>query len=1674
MYPNGQRDPSRPFQMPPPPPPMSPPNASTLGPGMMNIPPPPPRYPSAPGHLGPAGLPPPPGPPPGSALNQQAPWHSTWGRMYDSRGTFVPPPPPTQHTTNYNPKLHAGAAPGQIITIPPPPPPSEQMSATYIPQGDTYGEGVGIPGLGGIADEMMAPMAGHSPWAQAAGHGQPGGGSTPLDDQAGRDRLYPSGLQNRGASTASNATTSGGVPHELAVQWPLDKVLLWLQGNNFSKDWQETFKGLNLHGAHFLELGSAHGGRGNFGMMHQQVYPRLAQECTTSGTGWDQTRERDEGKRMRRLIRAIVTGRPVDLAKMTTSHTRKESISGGQMSLPSAGTDAGDSPNTPIKAPGPGFSGRRVSTTRTTTMPTLTNSTMSSDNSHRNLLKHIDADGRRQSPTASEPGEAGGARVIGKDSPSGSPNLPIQAQFASSTPNLSASPHSARFGHRSRNSTDSLSSNAAHYGSGVPPEASQMLRNGMNIDEIMSSTRNGEGRRYGHESRHSPLESGDRSAGTEPPSSAKEKSFLSFLSRKKRQENNGTYPSPEDLESPTSPALNFKPSSLGTRTGHSSETSLDRPNSYFSVLDPKAKRSLMGRAFVLATADHWNYRMVDVTDVENATELRQTICINVGLPDADAHIYVTELGKFDHDDALDDIRLLTNRKLKADGSGSLKLYVQPKAMAGLGVNVAAEGQLSPSYVPPGFSRDEDAYARLNGQRPRSSSSPPSSRQNSTAVPAQNDRDDKALAQEATDYRAEMARKGQAYLEKRRQAALKENSPSESASYGIVGRNVDFDQPRGSPFEDKHPDKLFPQRRAPAPPGDPSATLIKANSLSKKTGDRMRLSQGSIEGYPRRPSTSTGEMPEMSEAGKRRPALATNPAGGIKSALAGMGRGFAGLGHPSRSLSPNRVASAPVNANTENSGFDQQRGKRTSKVDFISKDGGDASGRGSSPSGSLSSGTWSKDHLPLFVPDYSPGGALLAPSDFNNDLVHKVGRDSDSVAKTRTAGSHNQRAPFPGDLTPASRMSANFARIESAPLPRRKSHGPDVNFVETEVNFSRPAPAAQPAAQDEDSGDDSDDGLFAVPISSRSQGNDKGKGTATPTQGKEGNASGSVERRPSLTLNTTRTSRAGKGLSVSFNSPQSANPKTGEGDDDESARSSRSSQRTPASDAWESENDSMLNRRKSFIEKDVWAVRPPTDALIDNLEDFFPNLNVDQPVLEDGEVEMPPSPIAEADENVQEQAKSPAPTPSMPTSPPPAIPPSRTASLYNESDTLGSDESTLKALERPASIQSVAQRSVRRSGGLGRMKSIREVARGAHEANKRFTQTQIAQQPAAASKSSNNNSALLRRKSTKMFNANIVQIRPDRGSIVMPQIPQDVLPKRQTTFRWFKGQLIGKGTYGRVYLGMNATTGEFLAVKEVEVNPKAAQGDKNKMREMVAALDQEIDTMQHLDHVNIVQYLGCERKETSISIFLEYISGGSIGSCLRKHGKFEESVVASLTRQTLSGLAYLHREGILHRDLKADNILLDVDGTCKISDFGISKKTDDIYGNDKSNNMQGSVFWMAPEVIRSQGQGYSAKVDIWSLGCVVLEMFAGRRPWSKEEAVGAIYKIANGETPPIPEDVQMTISPYAIAFMLDCFTVNPSERPTANKLLSQHPFCELDPNYNFNDTELYAKIRGTFR
>ncbi|PHH82301.1 hypothetical protein CDD82_6409 [Ophiocordyceps australis] len=1652
MYPGGQRHVSgsdgaaRAFQMPPPPPPMSPPMAGPSINNMMNIPPPPPRYAAAAGSA--VALPPPPGPPPPLVHQQlhqhpqhlppqhhshhhhQPSWHGNYGRLYDGRaGMGMPHPPPNGQHQPYNPKLHAHMA-APVVSLPPRA--TEGMSATYVPSGDSYGVGVGIPAFaaGDVAAASWQTTTPSSTTDTAA--------TTPLADDAGardRDRLYThssAAAHSRGLSNASSAAGST-IPPDVAAQWPLDTVLIWLAQNQFSKDWQETFKGLNLHGTQFLELGSLHGGRGNFGMMHQKVYPRLAQECCQSGTGWDQSRERDEGKRMRRLIRSIVTGKPVDSSKLSNSHSRKcsSTTAGGH-----GGADAADSPNTPLNAYEAGFAARPSSQTRSTTMPALNNAAAtSSDHSQRTPLKHVDTEpSRRLSPMTNQLPEPvifwsiGGSKT---DSPNGSPSpqLPLLAS-ASATALSSSSPSSTKFGHRTRNSTDSVSSNAAIYGSGVPEDAAAILSRGLSLGEMLGTVRNSDSR-----SKNSPLEAGDRLPAPDAPSSARDsnKSFLSLFTRRRRKDD-GSIPSPDDFDSPDSPLVVTKQSPLGYRAPNGSDTHPDRPGSSFSMQDnaelgshAKDRRASKARVFVLVTMDHWNYRMCDVTDADTAAELRHIICANLLLPDPEAYsIHLTELGKFDQAEALDDKQLLTSKRVKADSLGTLKFLVAPTVP----VSRSSNGPLtSPSPGCPPSGLDQVAYALLDG-RQRSSSSPPSSRTNTLS----GDRPDDRTSEQD---KATITRKQIKYLAKRKQANKRDSptAPEALSGYGIVGRNVDFDQPRGSPFEDKRPE-LLPQRRPPAPPSDPSATLIKANSHSKRPGQELRTVSSSIESTSSWPRQAMPNSPAISPV---------NASDGIGAVLVGMGKNLGAIAQSSvsgpQTPPPNKIPSHPAvfpkGGSTQASGKNDEHESRPDPESF--------KGSGAKPSDASGSATWSQDKMPLSTPDYSRGSA---------ERLATANMEIGASAKSNDAA---QQAPaVMGDASPKSSRSKpafNGPRCTPHELDP-DSGGFDVSFAKP-PQPTRPPPRQPNKSTSGDSDDDSDDGLFAIPLAGRNEAKKPAEAA-----GSRANAP-----RPNLTLKTPRSRDRERG--VSFISSQAAGQETSDDVDlakgGDKAAGSRRTPATPGSESWDSEDkDSKINRRKSFIEKDVWANRPPTDDLLNNLDDFFPNLNLDEPVLEDSLGELASSPILEVEEPLEQRNASSSVAPALP--PISGIP---SSSLYYDGDTLGSDESTLKASERTNGAQAVAQRSLRRSGVLGRMKSIREVVRGAHEANKRYTSASQSVDKAKAN--------IMRRKSTKMFNANIVQIRPDqRGSMVMPQIPQDTLPKRQTTFRWFKGQLIGKGTYGRVYLGMNATTGEFLAVKEVEVNPKAAGGDKAKMRELVAALDQEIDTMQHLDHDNIVQYLGCERKEASISIFLEYISGGSIGSCLRKHGKFEESIVSSLTRQTLSGLAYLHREGILHRDLKADNILLDLDGTCKISDFGISKKTDNIYGNDKTNSMQGSVFWMAPEVILSQKEGYSAKVDIWSLGCVVLEMIAGRRPWSKDEAVGAIYKIANGTPPPIPEDIQETIGPLAVAFMMECFQVNPFDRPTADVLLSQHPFCELDPHYDFSHTTLYHKIKETYK
>jgi len=267
-------------------------------------------------------------------------------------------------------------------------------------------------------------------------------------------------------------------------------------------------------------------------------------------------------------------------------------------------------------------------------------------------------------------------------------------------------------------------------------------------------------------------------------------------------------------------------------------------------------------------------------------------------------------------------------------------------------------------------------------------------------------------------------------------------------------------------------------------------------------------------------------------------------------------------------------------------------------------------------------------------------------------------------------------------------------------------------------------------------------------------------------------------------------------------------------------------------------------------------------------------------------------------------------------------------------------------------------------------------------------------------------------------------------------------------KWMKGALIGQGSFGSVYLALHAVTGELLAVKQVETpSPGANTQNDARKKSMIDALKREISFLRDLQHPNIVQYLGASSSDNHLNIFLEYVPGGSVQTMLNSYGALREPLIRSFVRQIVTGLAYLHGRDIIHRDIKGANILVDNKGGIKISDFGISKKIEASNllngpGNNKNRpSLQGSVFWMAPEVVKQTS--YTRKADIWSLGCLVIEMMTGTHPFPDCSQLQAIFKIGGAKiSPTVPDDA----SHDARTFLASTFEVEHTKRPSADELL----------------------------
>ncbi|KAH8507330.1 hypothetical protein H0E87_009740 [Populus deltoides] len=263
-------------------------------------------------------------------------------------------------------------------------------------------------------------------------------------------------------------------------------------------------------------------------------------------------------------------------------------------------------------------------------------------------------------------------------------------------------------------------------------------------------------------------------------------------------------------------------------------------------------------------------------------------------------------------------------------------------------------------------------------------------------------------------------------------------------------------------------------------------------------------------------------------------------------------------------------------------------------------------------------------------------------------------------------------------------------------------------------------------------------------------------------------------------------------------------------------------------------------------------------------------------------------------------------------------------------------------------------------------------------------------------------------------------------------------------RYRKGELIGCGAFGHVYMGMNFDSGELLAIKQVSIAANGATREKAQAH--IRELEEEVRLLQNLSHPNIVRYLGVVQEEETINILLEFVPGGSISSLLGKFGPFPEPVIRTYTKQLLLGLEYLHNNGIMHRDIKGANILVDNKGCIKLADFGASKQVVELATVSGAKSMKGTPYWMAPEVILQTGHSFSA--DIWSVGCTVIEMATGKPPWSQQyQEVAALFYIGSTKSHP---EIPNHLIPEAKDFLLKCLHKEPNMRPEASKLL-QHPF-----------------------
>ena len=274
-----------------------------------------------------------------------------------------------------------------------------------------------------------------------------------------------------------------------------------------------------------------------------------------------------------------------------------------------------------------------------------------------------------------------------------------------------------------------------------------------------------------------------------------------------------------------------------------------------------------------------------------------------------------------------------------------------------------------------------------------------------------------------------------------------------------------------------------------------------------------------------------------------------------------------------------------------------------------------------------------------------------------------------------------------------------------------------------------------------------------------------------------------------------------------------------------------------------------------------------------------------------------------------------------------------------------------------------------------------------------------------------------------------------------------------------GRVIGRGAFGKVNIGLNILTGRIVAIKSFNKKNIINEASKNKIL-------YETNLMRGLCHPSVTKILETFECEKYMLIIMEYISGGNLQNFVKKRRKLCEKTAKILFRQIIQGIRYIHSRGIVHRDIKLENILLDLNNIIKICDFGVGKL---IKPNTILKDQCGTPVYMAPEILK--GNGYKGfPVDVWSAGVALYIMLSGTLPFNKDKDHDLEYSILNNNIKEIKD-----ISDEGNNLLKNILEKDPNKRYTCNQIL-EHPWLnsnliddenpDLDYNNNIKNVNKY--------